>query len=107
MYFFWFDHFAEHKFTEDAFSQGSWADIEDLYGLYTIQVGINNQWLYITDEDGLELHTSEIHAQEKVKMYFYAHTMAKQSHHLVGLPAMEDDLRECDKVWGYPYSKGS
>lgn len=104
MYFFWFDHFAEHNFTENVFSEGKWAAVEELYGMYTIQVGINNQWLYLTDEDGLELLTTDIHAQEYVKLYFYAHTMAKHSHHLVGLPALEEDLKECDKKWGYPYT---
>ena len=107
MYFFWFDHFAENGFTEEVFAEGSWVDVEDKYGSYTIQQGIINRWIYITDYDGIELLTTKLHAQEYVKLYFYAHTMAKESHRLLDIPALEDDLAACDKVWGFPYSSNT
>tara|TARA_B110000483_G_C17879545_1_gene421170 strand:- start:273 stop:602 length:330 start_codon:yes stop_codon:yes gene_type:complete len=101
MYFYWFDHFAEHNFTEEAFSKGQWADMLELHGGFAIQRGIINQWLYVTDVDGREiLDITEIHAQEYVNMYFYAITMAKESHRLLNVPAMEEDVEACLAKWG-------
>ena len=104
MFFFWFDNFAGNNFSEDVFAEGYWIDVVNRYGAYTIQQGIINRWIYITDNDGIELLTTKLHAQEYVKLYFYAHTMAKQSKRLIDIPALKDDLAACDKVWGYPYS---